>query len=147
MIISYNNKFSFRVWTKSDFKDFELELDYRTLTKDYDTGVFTRAASHQVQIGISRSLKKDMTGCIYAPKDKQGSYPGKTDKVKKYHKVGEWNRLKIVVTGKQIQTYLNGESFVDYETKTMPEKGPIGLQLHGGVHMKVEFRNIKLKTK
>lgn len=141
------NKAGSILWTRKEYTDFELELEYRTLTKDYDTGVFTRGSSHQVQIGISRSLKKDMTGCIYAPKDKQGSYPGKTDKVDKFHKVGEWNRLKVIVTGKKIQTILNDEPFVDYDAKTIPDKGPIGLQLHGGVHMKCEFRNIKLKSK
>jgi hypothetical protein len=86
-----------------------------------------------------------MTGCIYAPKDKQGSYPAKTDKVDKFHKIGQWNHLKIIVKGKRIQTFLNGEPFVDYQAKTIPAKGPVGLQLHGGVHMKVEFKNIKLK--
>lgn len=133
------------LWTKSDFQDFDLTLDYKTTSKDYDTGVFARATSHQIQIGISRSLKKDMTGCIYAPKDKQGSYPGQTDKVAKFHKLGDWNTLRIVVKGKSIQTFLNGEEFVDYEAKTIPANGPIGLQLHGGVHMKVEFKNLKLK--
>lgn len=133
------------LWTETEFQDFEIALDYRTTSKDYDTGVFTRASSHQVQIGISRSLKRDMTGCIYAPKDKKGGYPGQTDKVKKFHNIGDWNRLRIVVKGKRIQTFLNDEPFVDYQAATIPAKGPIGLQLHGGVHMKVEFKNISLK--
>lgn len=139
------NKKGSNLWTTAEYKDFELEVEYKTSTKDYDTGVFARATSHQVQIGISRSLKKDMTGCIYAPKDKQGSYPGQTDKVAKFHKVGKWNKLRVVVQGKNIKTFLNGEAFVDYQCKTIPEKGPIGLQLHGGVHMIVEFKNLKLK--
>lgn len=60
------------------------------------------------------------------------------------HKLGEWNTLKMIVTGKRIQTFLNGEPFVDYETVVMPKKGSIGLQLHGGVHQKMFFRNIQL---
>ena len=52
------------------------------------------ATSHQIQIGISRSLKKDLTACIYAPKDKLGSYPAVSDKVAKVHKLGQWNRLE-----------------------------------------------------
>lgn len=133
------------LWTTEEYKNYELKLDYQTLTDDYDTGVFPRGDGTQVQIGISRSLQRDMTACVYAPKDEQGSYPGQTDKVAEYHKVGEWNHLKIIVEGKRIQSFLNGEPFVDYTSKTMNESGPIGLQLHGGVHMAVQFKNIEIK--
>ncbi len=133
------------LWTTQSFTDFEIELEYITLTDDYDTGLFIRGKSHQVQIGISRSLQKDMTACIYAPKDEQGSYPGQTGKVAEFHKVGEWNHLKVIVGGKHIQTILNGEPMVDYTGVVLADEGPIGLQLHGGVHMAVKFRNIRLK--
>ena len=58
---------------------------------------------------------------------------------------GEWNKLKVIVTGKQIQTFLNGEPMVDYTAVVMEEQGPIGLQLHGGVHMAIKFRNIRAR--
>jgi hypothetical protein len=132
------------VWTTAQFRDFEIELEYITLSDDYDTGLFIRGTTHQVQIGISRSLQKDMTACIYAPKDELGSYPGQTDKVNAFHRVGEWNHLKVIAKGKQIQTFLNGEPMVDYTGKVLADEGPIGLQLHGGVHMSVKFRNIKV---
>ena len=116
-----------------------------TLTDDYDTGIFIRGLTHQVQIGISRSLQKDMTACIYAPKDEQGSYPGQTDKVVSIHKIMEWNHLKVIVTGKRIQTILNDEPMVDYTGIVLVDEGPIGLQLHGGVHMSLKFKNIKVR--
>jgi hypothetical protein len=133
------------LWTTGIYTNYELELEYITLTDDYDTGVFPRGNGHQVQIGISRSLQRDMTGCIYAPKDEKGAYPGQTDKVDDFHKVGEWNHLRVIMEGKRIQTFLNGEPFVDYEGIVINDEGPIGLQLHGGVHMAVKFRNIKIK--
>jgi hypothetical protein len=133
------------IWTTEEFRDFEIELEYITLSDDYDTGLFIRGLTHQVQIGISRSLQKDMTACIYAPKDEQGSYPGQTDKVTAFHKVGEWNHLKVIAIGKQIKTFLNGEPMVDYTGKVLVDEGPLGLQLHGGVHMSVKFRNIKVR--
>jgi hypothetical protein len=34
---------------------------------------------------------------------------------------------------------------VDYTGVVLDDKGPIGLQLHGGVHMAVKFRNIKIR--
>ena len=133
------------IWNMRKFKDFEVELEYISLVDDYDSGIFIRGLTHQVQIGISRSLQKDMTACIYAPKDDQGSYPGQTDKVTDIHKIGEWNHLKVIVKGKQIQTILNGEPMVDYTGLVLVDEGPVGLQLHGGVHMSVKFRNIKVR--
>lgn len=133
------------IWTKQNFRDFEVELDYITLTDDYDSGIFIRGLTHQVQIGISRSLQKDMTACIYAPQDEKGSYPGQTDKVTAIHKIGEWNHLKVIATGKRIQTILNGEPMVDYTGVVLEDEGPIGLQLHGGVHMTVKFRNVRVQ--
>jgi hypothetical protein len=133
------------IWTKQEFRDFEVELDYISLTDDYDSGIFIRGLTHQVQIGISRSLQKDMTACIYAPEDERGSYPGKTDKVTDIHLLGEWNHLKVIVTGKRIQTILNNEPMVDYTGIALVDEGPIGLQLHGGVHMSVRFKNIKVR--
>ncbi len=133
------------IWTNRKFKDFEVELEYISLVDDYDSGIFIRGLTHQVQIGISRSLQKDMTACIYAPKDDLGSYPGRTDKVSDIHKIGEWNHLKVVVTGKQIRTILNGEPMVDYTGLVLEDEGPIGLQLHGGVHMSLKFRDIMVR--
>ncbi|MBN2450105.1 MAG: DUF1080 domain-containing protein [Lentisphaeria bacterium] len=133
------------LWTTSEYTDFDLELEFLTPSIDYDSGVFVRGTSHQVQIGISRSLKKDLTGCIYAPKDKAGSYPAVSDKVATVHQPGQWNTLRVVLRGKRMQTFLNGEAFVDYEGRTIPERGPIGLQLHGGVHMRMQFRSLRLQ--
>lgn len=133
------------IWTTTSYGDFEVECEYMALCDDYDTGLFIRGLTHQVQIGISRSLQKDMTACIYAPQDEQGSYPGQTDKVEAIHRPGEWNHLKVLATGKRIQTFLNGEPMVDYTGVVLVDEGPIGLQLHGGVHMSVKFRNIQVR--
>ena len=134
------------LWTDEDFGDFELSLDYKTLSPDYDSGVFLRGESHQVQLGISRSLKVDLTACIYAPQDGKGRYPAKSDKVAATYKPGEWNHLRVVVEGKRIRTFLNGEAFVDYVGETLPATGPIGLQLHEGVHQKMQFKNLESNT-
>ncbi|MEM1085296.1 MAG: DUF1080 domain-containing protein [Verrucomicrobiota bacterium] len=133
------------LWTDREFGDYELTLEFKTESPDYDSGLFLHGESHQVQIGISRSLKKDLTACVYAPIDGKGGYPAISDKVAEVHKPGEWNQLKVVVEGKRIRTWLNGELFVDYEGAKFPPKGPIGLQLHAGVHQKMEFRGIEVK--
>lgn len=133
------------LWTDGKFGDYELTLEFMTPSEDYDSGVFLHGLSHQVQIGVSRSMKVDLTACIYAPIDGKGGYPAMSDKVKKIHKLGEWNKLRVVVEGKRIRTWLNGEEFVDYVGAKFPAKGPIGLQLHAGVHQTMHFRKLALK--
>jgi len=133
------------LWTDKAFDNFELILEFKTPSEDYDSGIFLRGKSHQVQIGISRSRDRDLTGSIYAPKDGRGGYPAKFEEVKKVHKPGKWNKLRIVARGQRIRTFLNGEPAVDYKAKTLPEKGPIGLQLHPNIHIKVLFSDIRLR--
>ncbi|QEF97602.1 hypothetical protein Mal15_16430 [Stieleria maiorica] len=133
------------LWTTKNYKDYEIELDYQTSSEYYDTGVMLRGDGHQVQLGISGSLKKDMSACVYAPSDKRGSYPGVSEKGTEVLKLGQWNHLRVVLTGKRIQTFHNGEPCVDYTGVAINDEGPIGLQLHGGHHMKIQFKNIKVK--
>lgn len=138
-----------RLWSDEAFGDYELIVVYQNQTEGdhYDSGVYTRGTSHQVQIGISGSLRVDLTGCIYCPVDKKGSYPQQPrEKVKEAHKLGEWNTLRIVTVGKNITTYLNDVEINNYDGVKYPETGKIGLQLHSGVHMKIAFRTIKIKS-
>ncbi len=147
LIAENPNKEGSDLWTIKQYRDYEMELEYKTSSNPYDTGVYLRGPGHQVQIGISSGLKVDVTAYIYAAKDDpDGSgYPLRSEKATKFNKPGEWNHLRIVLTGKRIQTFLNGEPFVDYEGTHINEQGPIGLQLHARHHMKVLFRNVKVK--
>ena len=134
------------LWTDKEYADYELIVEYMTPSEDYDSGVFLHGNSHQVQIGVSRSLKKDLTACLYCPKDGNGKYPQQPEeKVKKAHKLGWWNTLRMVTRGKQITTYLNGVEINNYTGVKYPAKGKIGLQLHPGVHMKMAFKTVKIK--
>ena len=150
MIVGENKeKKESNLWTEKELGDYELILEYKNVSPGdhYDSGVYTRGKSHQVQIGISGSLRVDLTGCIYCPVDKNGKYPQMPkDKVKEAHKLGEWNTLHIITKNKNIKTYLNGELINDYDGVKYPDKGKIGLQLHGGVHMKMQFKDIKVKA-
>lgn len=149
MIVGENkDKKNADLWTDKEFGDYELIVEYKNDTEMayYDSGVFLRGKSHQVQIGISGSLKVDLTGCLYCPKDGNGAYPQQPrEKVKEVHKNGEWNTIRVVTKGKNIKTYLNGELINDYDAVKYPEKGKIGLQLHSRTHMNISFRTVKIK--
>lgn len=130
------------LWTEKSYKDFTVELEFR-FSGDVDSGIFLRHENEQIQIGTSRSLKRDMTASPYIG-SKRG-YPQEASGVKDLLKVGEWNRMKIVAKGKTYTVTLNGKQVIEYVSDTAKESGPLGLQVHPGVKMKVEFKNVTVQ--
>lgn len=59
-----------------------------------------------------------------------------------------WNSVHLKVNGNKMQHYINGELFsevIDLDEINRSEKGFIGVQVHVGPPMIVEYKNIKLK--
>jgi hypothetical protein len=72
---------------------------------------------------------------------------GNTDSLKSLIKNG-WNTCRIVAKGKHLQHYIDDVLMCDVtddDTENRKLSGLIGLQLHAGHIMKIEFRNIELK--
>lgn len=130
------------LWTTKDFRDFSIAFEFR-YEGDVDSGVFLRTENDQIQIGVSRSLKRDMTGSPYIG-SKRG-YPQEADGVKDAVKAGEWNRMKIVAKGGIYTVSINGRQVIEYTSDTARESGPVGLQVHPGVRMKIEFRDVTIE--
>jgi hypothetical protein len=130
------------LWTEKSYKDFAIELEFR-FSGDVDSGIFLRHENEQIQIGTSRSLKRDMTASPYIG-SKRG-YPQEAAGVKELLKEGEWNQMKIVAKGKTYTVTLNGKQVIEYVSDTAKESGPLGLQVHPGVKMKVEFKNVMVE--
>jgi hypothetical protein len=59
-----------------------------------------------------------------------------------------WNDYRILCRGKKIKTWLNGVASVDYteDDAEIPLEGHIGLQVHGGGTLTVQFKDIQLKV-
>jgi hypothetical protein len=53
--------------------------------------------------------------------------------------------MKIVVKGNVYTVSLNGTEVLVYESDTAVAEGPIGVQVHAGVVMKVEFRGLTVE--
>ncbi len=129
--------------TKKLYQDLILEAEVR-FSGDVDSGIFLRKGrGWQCQIGISRSLKRDMTCSIYAS---GRGYIAKAKNVERLLKDGDWNRIRIKAQGPHFTIWLNGAQVLDHHDESFPEPGPVGLQIHGGIpDMKVEFRNIRVR--
>lgn len=129
------------LWTEKEYSDFKLNFEFR-YNGHIDSGVFVRHEKDQIQIGISGSLKRDMTASPYIPGK---GYPVEAEGVKELLKEGEWNKMTILAKGNHYEVSLNGKKVMTYDSDSAKESGPIGLQVHAGRLMKVEFRNMELE--
>ncbi|GGW46541.1 hypothetical protein GCM10007383_33470 [Arenibacter certesii] len=60
-----------------------------------------------------------------------------------------WNSCKLIVNGNTLQHYVNGvlmSEVIDKDSLNRKLSGHLGLQIHVGPPMKVEYRNIRLKN-
>ncbi len=131
------------LWTEKGYTDFVVSCEFRFEGK-IDSGVFLRHENDQIQIGISGSLKRDMTASPYIASKK--GYPAEAKGVAELLKEGEWNTMRITAKGPVYTVELNGKEVMTYTSETAKDKGPIGLQMHAGVVMKIDFRAITLAS-
>ena len=72
-----------------------------------------------------------------------------TKEIQESIKKGDWNEYVVIVKGDHLQHFINGNQTVDVVDKD-PKKqvmsGILALQLHAGPTMKVQFKNIRIKT-
>lgn len=129
------------LFTEADYGDVVFETEARW-TGEIDSGVMMRKPAVQVQIGVSRSLKRDMTCSFYV-----GKYPeeAQAKEAGRLLKPGDWNRIRVEARGTTFTVWLNGEKVSQFSDPKYAAPGPIGLQIHGGLKMKIEFRNLRAK--
>jgi len=133
------------LWTEKGYGDFVLEFDVRwkaTTERGVDTGIEMRKPKIQLQLGVSGSLRVDMTGSFYT-----GKYPeaGQAKEAKTLLKPeGEWNTFRIQAKGDTFTCWINGQKASEYTDAKFSGAAPLGLQIHGNVEMKVEYRHLKI---
>jgi hypothetical protein len=135
--------------TEKDYGDFVIEFDVRwkdgVMPRGVDTGLDMRKPRIQLQLGVSGSLLVDMTGSFYT--GGKPAYPeeGQAKEFKKLMKPeGEWNTFRISAKGNTFTCWINGTKASEYTNAKFSGAAPLGLQIHPGVKMKVEYRNIRL---
>lgn len=130
------------LYTEKAYGDVIVEAEVR-FTGEIDSGIMVRKPELQVQIGVSRSLKRDMTCSFYT-----GNYPeeARAARAAELLKPGEWNRIRVEAKGDTFTVWLNGEQVSRYTSDKYREAAPIGLQIHRNLTMKVEFRDLRAKA-
>ncbi len=151
--------------TRQKFKDFDLELEWRTAL-GANGGVLYRVAEQAAPAwnsGLEMQIIDDVGHAGIKPLNSTGAlYDLVAPSMKALRPAGEWNSTRIVVKGTHVEHWLNGAKIVDCDLAspelkeliakskfkdmkrfaTEPE-GLIGLQYHGD---EVAFRNIRVRA-
>ncbi len=143
--------------TDKFYGDFELLISYK-MVPSADSGIYLRGVP-QVSIWDATDEKKFKHG---ADKGSGGLWnnpagtPGKDPLVFADNPIGQWDSVRVIMTGERVSVWLNGKLVVDharlynYYNKRKPEAewlpltkvGPLQLQTHGG---EMRWRNLFIR--
>ncbi len=65
------------------------------------------------------------------------------------YRQGDWNEYRIIARGTHLEHYLNGiqtVAFIDHDPRQHSLEGILALQIHAGLPMTVEFKDIFLRS-
>ena len=138
------NKKGTILWTEKEFKNYKVRLKFKFISGTIDSGIFMRGDNHlnpQIQIGISGSLKRDMTGSPYVPKK---GYPKEATAAASVLKIKGWNTIEAQAIDNNYKVWINGEHVMDYDLENANLNGPVGIQLHPNREMEIWFKDISI---
>lgn len=133
--------------TQETYDDFEITVEFKQEANG-NSGVFIRSTVDGTKVSgwqVEVAPPGNDTGGIYESYGRGWLIKPDPEKDKAL-KFGKWNKMKIVVKGDRVTSYLNGKMMVDYQDAKIGEgKGGVLLQIHDGGGIKVFWRNIVLK--
>jgi putative heme-binding domain-containing protein len=161
-------KHNYLIWRGGQPADFELRLRFRL--QGGNSGVQFR--SRELPDWDTSGYQADMdaedqyTGGVYehtrgviaprgqkvviAPNGSRQITPlGDPAELRRHIKDGDWNDYRIVARGGELTLFINGvmmSQATDRQTNQAASRGILGFQMHPGPPMKVQFKDILLKT-
>jgi type 1 glutamine amidotransferase len=165
---------TFLIWRKGRPGNFELRLEYRLIGGN--SGIQIRSFEKPKEWGkwVVGGYQPDMdaanhyTGILYGErfrgilagrgqktvigpdhKPKVVEQFGDSKELAKHIKKGGWNDYRVVAQGFHFTQYINGQKMsecLDEDKQMRRADGLLALQLHAGEPMKVQFRDIRIKT-
>jgi hypothetical protein len=161
---------TFLIWRGGKPADFELKLEYRITGGN--SGIQYRSAELENSDFAMRGYQADIdatlryAGMIYEERGRGFLAPrsqvnyrgpsvsgtlaslGTSNELREAIKTDDWNEIHIIARGNTLIQIYNGRMMsmlIDDDTAGRAMEGLIGLQVHTGEPMKIEFRNIRLK--
>ncbi len=167
-------KNSFIIWRGGELADFELKLEYRVSEKG-NSGINYRSirvpdpATNWAMQGYQADIdgqdqwsgqnyeERGRTFLAYRGQSvvlKPGQKPevakvlGDRAELQKQVKKNDWNQVHLIVKGNRLKHFTNGvlmSEVLDEDPEKRRMNGLLGVQVHVGPPMKIEYRNIRVK--
>ena len=138
-------------YSAKKYKDFILELDYRTEVFNANSGIFYRIPDVVTSNAyISNSFEVQIDDSQKGIHQTGGIYDAVAPKFAAWNETGEWNHYKITLKGRNIKVELNDKLIVDWNMEPRGKirefalDGYIGLQNHD-YDTSVYFKDIFVK--
>ncbi|MEO1837095.1 MAG: DUF1080 domain-containing protein [Akkermansiaceae bacterium] len=140
--------------SEKSYQNFELRLKLKItpVKGGVNSGVQIRSMripNHHEMVGYQADAAKNYWGKLYDESRRRKMIGELLDAeaVTKAVKPKGWNEYRILCEGPRIRMWLNGVPSVDYteQDTRIPLDGHIGLQVHGGGTLTVQFKDITLK--
>lgn len=169
-LLKQNN---FLIWRGGAPRDFELIVEYR-ISDGGNSGINYRSVEIPNTKWLLRGYQADIdgankyTGQNYEERGRTflamrgqmtrvapGKPPsvigslGSADDLKAFIKPGDWNQYHLIIRGNVLIHILNGQvmsEVIDDDVPNRKMEGLIGVQVHVGPPMKIEYRKFLLKT-
>lgn len=96
---------------------------------------------------VSTPLKDNIKSNAWTKVTVAGSL-GSSDSLKKLIRVDDWNECHLIIKGNRLLHYINGVLMSDVTDNDIANRklsGSIGVQVHVGPPMKIEYRNFRVK--
>ena len=136
--------------TDKQYSNFVVKAKFRVHSGD--SGFYFRAARvksavsvHGFQVEVDTSQE---TGGLYETGGRAWVHRPTAEVIKKRkYKKGEWTDLELSAIDRNIVVKINGVVSTELKNDKSRTKGHIGLQLHGGQVMHVEYKDIVISEK
>ena len=133
--------------TNKQYKNFILTLEFKQEANG-NSGVFFRSSIEGTKINgwqVEVAPINMHTGGIYESYGREWLIKPKPED-EKWLKTGKWNKLKIMVKGDEVTTWLNGHQMVYIKDEKIGQgNGFIALQIHDGGGIKVKWKNLLIE--
>jgi len=106
------------------------------------------SVNEQTDPDVKNNLRAYSARNAWLPRKVTGSL-GNTDSLKTKIKSEDWNDVHLIIKGNRLQHYINGvlmSDVTDLDKVNGKASGWLGVQVHVGPPMKVEYKNIRIKN-
>jgi hypothetical protein len=133
--------------TERSFGDFAVQLQFKA--DKGNSGLYFRALEAPTEAVMVKGLQaeidpKNDVGGLYETLGRGWVVQPTPGEVKKVFKPGQWNEMTVIALGGRVVVQINGRKTAELADDPGRKTGPLGLQLHGGQDVDVQFRGIEV---